>query len=219
VERRILELHYRLTGCELGYYNPKTKKFREGLESEGSYQSNLEIVRTALKKGKTASDLEEFIRQRYNAGERAVSLADLLPKAEARHMDEQDNLLEEGLIYQHPALYRRISPSFVVSGDTMIQSTPGRLEPLLHFTLRDLVLYYADRLRQGACSPRQFVSALGACRYLLQDARVDELLHAVDLAAERSQETGKEYTALQLGDFLPEARLEVRMRTARAGER
>ncbi len=217
VERRILELHFKMTAAELGYYNPKAKKFKEGLESEPLYQTNLQIVRDALKSGWPAAELESFIRERYNAEDRAVLLSDLLPRRREHTVEESTNLIEPGLIYQHPALYDRQAPAYYIQGDMMVMSAPARQTRKETFTLRQLVDYYVQQIT-GAANPRQFTAAVGSFRYLLQDARVDELLHAVDLGRDYRTETGREVSVLDLQRFLSDARMEVKRREARKSE-
>ena len=218
VEKRIVDLHFRLTGGGMGFYNNKTRKFRDGYEDEPLYLANLKIVQDQLKRGKTASDLEEFIRQRYDAKERAPLLSDLLPKEEARDLSEQANLLEDGVAYQHPHLFEITNPSFYVTGETMVLRTPGKKRRRDSFTLRDVVHYYGEQVPRCPLNVRQHVAAVGAFRYFLKDARVDELLHAIDLASVESARLSRPCSALQVGNFLPDAKEEVWNRNGRGRE-
>jgi hypothetical protein len=212
VERRVLELHFKTLAVEKGFYNSKSKKFPENWESEGLYQSNLNIVREYLKGGWTATELEDAIRSRYQAGERAMLISEVLPKkAPNKRVEERDNLLEEGLVYQHPALYDVRPPTFITMGEEMFQSAPPAHRKRECFTFEDLGKYYFKNLKVGM-TPRNWTAALGGFRYLLQDYRLDEVLHAIDIAREEQPDT----MVLELQKYLPEARKEVEMRLSRS---
>lgn len=211
VERRITELFLKSVGSGLGFYNAATKSFQKGLESEPLYQANLEIVQAALKSGWKASELEDHIVARYKAGERQALLSDILPnKAPAKRIDEEENLLETGPDYQHTALYLRSAPTFAVVGESMVPMQRGSVKPKDEFTLRDLCNYYFETMRVPN-TPRRWANALGSFRWLLGEARVDEVLTAVDLACAVNDET----PVLRLSDYLDEARADVAAREAR----
>lgn len=200
VEARVTKLHLKLTGCGLGLYQPSAKSFRDGLESEGVYQSNLEIVRQCLKSGWVAADLEEAIRAAYRGGTRAALLSEVVGHRRGSSADPEDELLEVGVVYQHPLLWVRTPPA---------PGQPGKLAPRLSFKLHELVAYYESRVTGTRANP---AAVLGAFKHLLQCARVDELLFAIDFAA------GADYpvSVLKLADYLVDAGTEVRYRQARA---
>jgi hypothetical protein len=214
VEARIVRVFLRSVGAELGFYNAGFKEFRAGVESEPVYQSNLEIVRSALKQGWVAADLEEFIISRYRAGERQALLSEILPKQpENKRLDESDNLLEDEEPHFHPQLFVRRMPSFTVTGGVMVPVTRGTVTPKEVFTLLDLVSYFFQHGRQGD-TPRQRSAAINQMRWLLSQATVDEILFAIDLA----EESGKDVGVFDLTDFLDVAREQVLVCEARSTE-
>lgn len=214
VEARIVRVYLRSVGAETGFYNPSAKEFREGVESEPIYQSNLEIVRAALKQGWVAADLEEFILCRYKAGERAALLSAILPKQpESKRLDEMDNLLAEGDEHYHPQLFTRAIPGYAIQNGTMVPVTQGTVKPKPFFSLAELVDYFFSRSRM-AHTPRQRSAAINQMRWLLSQADVDEILFAVDLA----DQEGKDGGVFDLTDFLEAARQEVFTCQARSTE-
>jgi hypothetical protein len=213
VEKNLTLAFLKSVGAECGLYNPSTKQFKAGIESESLYQANLEIVAGALKKHWKASELEDFIWQRYNAGERKALLSEILPdKAPATKVEEHENLLCPEVTYQHAQLYIRRAPSFDIHEGVMIPITRGTVTPKESFTLRELAEYYFSQMHVGS-NPRMWANVLGIMRSLLTEARADEILTAVDLACAANPTT----PAIQLYDHLEAARSEVSMREARTG--
>lgn len=212
LDQKIVELFLKTVGAECGLYNGGTRLFIPNLESHHLYQSNLEIVRDVLKSGRLAAgELEELIRERYKAGERQALLSAILPKsAEKRQLDENENLIEDGTVYQHSELYVRTAPSFFVSGNSMYSSSPGTQTAKERYTLGELLDYYYRRLPVAQLTSRRNRD-LGGMRYLLDGYRVDEVLHAIDRAGGEE----KPLSVLKLEDYLPEAREIVRDRAAR----
>jgi hypothetical protein len=207
IEKRLVEGFLKSVGAETGLYNPTTKKFKEGLESEPLYQTNLEIITQALKDGWTSSELEDFVFSRYKAGERAALLSDILPKkSPAKKVDEAENLLDPSIDYQHSALYVRYAP--VYQSDVCTQR--GRVDPLTTFTLRDLAEYYF-KVMAVAQTTRTWPAVIGAFNWLLGQSRVDEVLTAIDIAAKINDET----PVLALARFLEEAKEIVEQKQGR----
>lgn len=217
VEKGLLTVYYKSVGIELGLYNPKTKKLAAGAESQPHYQANLETVRSYLAGGWTASELEEKLWELSRNNLRGALLAELVPrKSPANRISEDTNLLETGVVYQHPALYESRMPSYTVRDGVLYQVSPGESRPKVKFTLRDLAQYWFDHTEHPSTT-RHWTSVLGFLRYLLTSQRVDEILHAMDIGIETAA-NGPQLPIVKLSDYLDEAIREVQSRTARAGE-
>jgi hypothetical protein len=211
IERELTRCFFNSVGIELGFYNPKTKELREGAESEGVYQTNLEIIRSALKDGWTKDQLEKLMWAEYRKSIRCALLSEILPEKEPE-IAEEDNLLVDGVSYLHPALFNRMAPTFAVVGESVVPVSRGTSTPKPAFTLRDLLDYYYQIVKTGRVASR--VNAhLGAFRYLFSGNSLDEILFAIDAAGD----TDVDWAPLDLERFMREAREEVRVRRARAG--
>lgn len=212
VDKRIVMLFLKSIAAGTGFYNPCTKKFDPTMESTPLYQSNLEVVRAALKEGWTASELEAWICDRYKAGERTALLSIILPKkSTAQQLGEDENLLEPEVNYQHSALYDREPPTFDVTDECCMLVHPGMVHRKRTFTLSDLVDYYLNMLELPASASRRNTTT-GALRWLLKDARVDVVLTTIDLAVDVAP------PAIKLGDWLEEARSIVHEKEGRLTE-
>lgn len=215
LDDRIVRIFLKSVGSEAGLYQAAKKDFAPDLELHHLYQANLEIVRSVLKeKRMSADELERFILERYNAGERQVLLSDILPRqAPARDYRETDNLIQAGTVYQHAALYERTAPAYSFAGRQVVTVRQGEGKPKAEFTLRELVQYYLEHVKTAYRAARM-EKLYGGFRYLLDVWRLDEVLTAIDLAGE----TQRDISVVKLEDFLPQARQEVKMKAARARE-
>lgn len=216
VERQLLEVFYKSVGVELGFYNAKTRKLKPEVTSEGNYQANLETVRQHLANGWTVKELEDKLWELSRGGYRGAVLREFLPSQPPgqKKLEEGSNLVNpEHHPYQHPALYVLRMPTFMVQGDQMLPVSPGQRTAKAEYTLRDLVRYWLQTNGRGE-TPRAFTQALGYLRYLIgQGYRVDEILHAIDLAAEA--DPGAPPT--RVGDYIEPGCEEVRARMAWVG--
>lgn len=214
VEARVVRQFLRMVGANSGLYNPSTKQFAAGLESEALYQTNLEAVRSLLANGWGAVDLERHIANRYNAGERSVMLLEIMPKKpEVHRIDEGDNLLDEEAVYLHPTLFDRGFPSYAVQGGAMVPMAQGSQTPKVSFTLGEIVDRYFQLARRGDI-PRQRAATINKMRWLLGQATLDEVLFSLDLAAA----TGNDFDVFSLQDYLLAARAEIHVCEARGRE-
>lgn len=214
-ERKLVELFLKTVGAGLGLYDRSVREFKPNLESEGVYQTNLEIVRQALKEGWSAAELEDHICHRYKQGDRSALLSEILPKKrKSDQIGEEDNLLEDGVAYRHPSLLTWTGrPVYRVEGDTMIPVHRGALARKSVFTLRELVAYYFSRL-QIPQDARRHNKAVGQMRWLLSQNSLDEILHAIDIAAAENRDA----SVFELSNYMSQARQEVERCQARQSE-
>lgn len=210
IERDLAITFFNSVGIELGLYNPKTKELREDAESEALYQSNLEIIRRALKDGWSKGDLENFMWAEFRKSIRCALLSEILPEKEPE-IAEEDNLLIEGVSYLHPALFDRRAPTYAVVGESVIPVSRGTSTQKPEFTLQDLLDYYYRVVKTGRVASRQNAH-LGAFRYLLTGSSLDEILFSIDAAGD----TDVDWAPFDLERFMREAREQVRIRRARA---
>lgn len=215
-DTKLTLLFFKTVGSHLGFYNPSTRTFDPEMTNDPLYQTNLDIVKQALRSGWAESEMEGFLCARYKAGDRCALLSDILP-AKAREIQEDDNLLEPDIDYQHPALYLRSPPVFYVKDGLRYPRKHGKITSTDRFTLSDLVDYYMSRMDMEP-SDRRRRSATNSLRWLLEGCRIDELLTAIDLKCNTMNPDGSPGSCLSVGDFLDQAREIVCDLECRAGE-
>jgi hypothetical protein len=204
---RLTQYFLKSVAAHLGLYNEKSNSFVPDLEEKGVYKSNLEIIEGALAKGWSYEELHALIGLNYREKKQAALFSEILPK---RIANEEENLLDPGDSYYHPALYVRTPARLCASGDQMTVTRKPSSSLKERFTLRDLMEYYYQKMGAAPDSRRHSAQAK-TMGWLLSQAHLDEVLFAIDLAGD----SDRLVPVIDLNRFLMEAAAERRYYQAR----
>jgi hypothetical protein len=209
----LLTAFFSSVGADIGYYDPKAKALREGVEENTLYQANLETLSVALKSGWKARDLKDWLWAQYRSGVRAALLAEILPEdAPGREVGENDNLISRQSAYSHPALHLFRPPTYVIGEDGLLPRTAGAVARKETFTLRDLTNYYYSRFPRLARTNRTWDSSLFLMKRLYLRAGAESLemlLTAIDIASSQHDNP----SAVRWDDYLGLAEESLRVST------
>lgn len=211
-EQRITELFFKTAGVHLGLYNQSSGQLKEGYSEEGLYVANLQIAKDLLEKGNSEADIRRYLVA--SEGAKATYISEVMPtKSAEAAIKATDNLLNDETAYVHPELYDRVASSYAVQGGIMVPVARGAVYRKQTYTLRNATEYYF-RKAKVANTPRTWDSAMGAIRWLLNHARVDEVLTAIDIAVRENESV----SAIGLNNFLDDAKEEVELLESRSRE-
>jgi hypothetical protein len=177
---RLVQFFLKSVGAGCGLY--VNEELVPNVEAAPLYISNKKIVEQALADGWKYDELHSFIGIQYRNKVQAALLSDILPKKE-QPVGEDDNLIAESGTYFHDQLFNKTATKWAVTSEGMIPVMRGSINRKERYTLRDLMDYYYMRVKTANVTRRRS-TATKTMAWVLSQASLDEVLFAIDAAAE-----------------------------------
>lgn len=173
-ELRVLDTFFRTTASHLGVFDRSSKQSNQ---SHPLFQSNLDILRTLIKKKVDLKLLEDACRRALSEGVKSTKINEVAPELEDEaQLESLDrNLIKDNTSYLHRKLRKQIS---VVSVG-FIEIDPPDPIPIELFTMKDLISFYMKSTNQTYTSVKA-KSLIGPFNYLLLNYSLDQILFAID---------------------------------------
>lgn len=214
-ELRTLTVFFQKAAKQYGLYDWKARSLREGAESNGIFQKNLEILRQlTAKKGVDLRRIEKYCDFCQKEKRQVEWINQVMPELVTDLEALDRNLLREDERPIHRLLINTTQPVSKLDPITGVIVDVGDFVHTAReeFTMGELLDRFAEAF--GVHRTKEVDKSLvGAMNYLLSGHSLDAILYAIDYArADDAPVT----TPLTLQDkYLPEAEDEIRLRKAR----